>query len=103
MANATRGGSERVARLFRMHAHKRESVELARAGDMVAAGGLKDVLTGDTLCASDRPLQLSGLKIPEPVVSLAIEPKRVQDRERLLPALDVITSYSIHYTKLYEL
>ena len=88
VANATRGGSERVARLFRMHAHKRESIELAGAGDIVAAGGLKEVLTGDTLCAPDRPLRLAGLSIPEPVVSLAIEPKRVQDRERLLPALE---------------
>jgi elongation factor G len=86
--NATRGGSERVARLFRMHAHKRERIEIARAGDIVGAAGLKEVLTGDTLCAPERPLRLAGLHIPEPVVSLAIEPKRVQDRERLQPALD---------------
>jgi len=88
VANTTRGGNERAARLFRMHAHKRERIDEARAGDIVAVAGLKDVLTGDTLCAPERPLLLAGLNIPEPVVSLAIEPKRVQDRERLLPALE---------------
>ena len=86
--NASRGGSERVARLFRMHAHKREQIAAARAGDIVAAAGLKEVLTGDTLCAQERPLLLAGLNVPEPVVSLAVEPKRVQDRDRLLPALE---------------
>ena len=88
VCNATRGGSERAARLFRMHAHKRERIDEALAGDIIAVAGLKEVLTGDTLCASERPLLLAGLNIPEPVVSLAIEPKRVQDRERLLPALE---------------
>lgn len=86
--NATRGGLERAARLFRMHAHKREHIDAARAGDIVAVAGLKNVLTGDTLCSPERPLLLAGLNIPEPVVSLAVEPKRVQDRERLLPALE---------------
>ncbi|NJC88571.1 MAG: elongation factor G [Desulfuromonas sp.] len=88
VCNATRGGSERAARLFRMHAHKRERIDEAVAGEIVAVAGLKDVLTGDTLCSPDRPLRLAGLNIPEPVVSLAVEPKRVQDRERLLPALE---------------
>ena len=88
VCNATRGGNERAARLFRMHAHKRERIEEACAGDIVAVAGLKDVLTGDTLCGAELPMQLAGLNIPEPVVSLAIEPKRVQDRERLLPALE---------------
>jgi elongation factor G len=86
--NATRGGSERAARLFRMHAHKRERIDVAAAGDIVAAAGLKDVLTGDTLCAPEQPLLLAGLNVPEPVVSLAVEPKRVQDRDRLLAALE---------------
>jgi elongation factor G len=86
--NATRGGSERAARLFRMHAHKRERLDEALAGDIVAVAGLKEVLTGDTLCTPERPLLLAGLTVPEPVVSLAVEPKRVQDRDRLLPALE---------------
>lgn len=88
VGNATRGGSERAARLFRMHAHRREAVETAEAGDIIAVAGLKEVLTGDTLCDPAHPLLLAGLTVPEPVVSLAIEPKRVQDRERLLPALE---------------
>jgi elongation factor G len=88
VCNASRGGNERVARLFRMHARKREQIVEAQAGDIVAVAGLKEVLTGDTLSAPERPLRLAGLNIPEPVVSLAIEPKRVQDRERLLPALE---------------
>ncbi|PNU19237.1 elongation factor G [Geothermobacter hydrogeniphilus] len=79
---------EKVARLFRMHAHKRERLTSARAGDIVAAAGLKESLTGDTLCASEQPLVLSGLSIPEPVVSLAVEPKGVDDRDKLFPALE---------------
>ncbi|ORJ61277.1 elongation factor G [Geothermobacter hydrogeniphilus] len=79
---------EKVARLFRMHAHKRERLTGARAGDIVAAAGLKESLTGDTLCAPEQPLVLSGLSIPEPVVSLAVEPKGVDDRDKLFPALE---------------
>ena len=79
---------ERAPRLFRMHAHRREPLEEARAGDIVAAAGLREVLTGDTLCAPDHHLQLAGVNIPEPVVSLAVEPRSVSDRERLIPALD---------------
>jgi len=88
VGNPSRGGNERVARMFRMHAHKREQISEALAGEIVAVAGLKEVLTGDTLCAPEQPLLLAGLNIPEPVVSLAVEPKRVQDRERLLPALE---------------
>jgi len=88
VGNATRGGSERAARLFRMHAHKRERLDQAQAGDIIAVAGLKEVLTGDTLCHPEHPLLLAGLTVPEPVVSLAVEPKRVQDRDRLLPALE---------------
>jgi elongation factor G len=76
--NATQNVQERAARLFRMHSHKRERIEVARAGDIVAVAGLKDALTGDTLCSSEQPLLLAGLAIPEPVVSLAVEPRQVQ-------------------------
>ena len=86
--NGVRGHKEKVARLFRMHSHKRERIELARAGDIAAAVGLKEALTGDTLCAEQEPLVLEGLTVPEPVVSLAVEPRRVDDREKLLPALE---------------
>ncbi len=86
--NGARGQKEKIARLFRMHAHKRERIESARAGDIASAVGLKDVLTGDTLSAEQEPLVLEGLSVPEPVVSLAVEPKRIDDREKLLPALE---------------
>ncbi|WP_305044029.1 elongation factor G [Geoalkalibacter sp.] len=86
--NSTRGGEDRLARLFLMHAHKRERIEEARAGDIVAATGLKDVLTGDTLCRREQPLLLAGLTLPEPVVSIAVEARAVDDREKLGPALE---------------
>ena len=86
--NSNRNVQERAARLFRMHAHKRERIDSARAGDIVAAAGLKEALTGDTLCTADQPLLLAGLSIPEPVVSLAVEPKQIQDRDKLLLSLE---------------
>jgi len=88
LLNSTRNVQERAARLFRMHAHKRERIKVAKAGDIVAATGLKEALTGDTLCFPEQPLQLAGLEIPEPVVSLAVEPKLIQDREKLLLSLE---------------
>ncbi len=86
--NVTRNCRERVARLFRMHAHRRERLESARAGDIVAAAGLKEALTGDALCDPGHLLALKGLTVAEPVVSLAVEPKRVQDRDKLLLSLE---------------
>ncbi|HEX2769965.1 MAG TPA: elongation factor G, partial [Geobacteraceae bacterium] len=88
VVNSSRSCQERVARLFRMHAHKRERIDEAFAGDIVAVAGLKDALTGDTLCDPARPLLLAGLSVPEPVVSLAVEPRGTEDRERFLPALE---------------
>jgi len=86
--NATRDCEERAARLFRMHAHKRERLDFARAGDIVAATGLKQALTGDALTDPDHPLQLEGLTVAEPVVSLAVEPRKVQDRDKLMHSLE---------------
>jgi elongation factor G len=86
--NTTRNSMEKVAQLFRMHSHKRERVEEASAGDIVAASGLKDVLTGDTLCDSAHRILLKGLSIPDSVVSLAVEPKGAEDREKLPLALE---------------
>jgi len=86
--NATRRCHERPSQLFRMHAHKRERIESASAGDIVAALGLKETLTGDTLCDPAHAVVLAGLAVPEPVVSLAVEPKGVDDREKLPPALE---------------
>ncbi|WP_298437521.1 elongation factor G [Geobacter sp.] len=98
--NSTRGGFEKAGRLFRMHAHKREPIDEAIAGDIVAATGLKEVLTGDTLCDPGHRLALAGLSVPEPVVSLAVEPRGVDDREKLLPALEKLQwedpSFRVH-------
>ncbi|MBD1400669.1 elongation factor G [Pelovirga terrestris] len=86
--NSRTDSDEKIARLFRMHAHKRERIDEAGAGDIVTATGLKGVLTGDTLSAPDTPLQLAGLSYPEPVVCLAVEPKTVDDRDKLPLALE---------------
>jgi elongation factor G len=88
LLNSNRNVQERAARLFRMHAHKRERIAVAHAGDIVAVAGLKEALTGDTLCSPEQPLQLAGLAVPEPVVSLAVEPKHIQDRDKLLLSLE---------------
>ncbi len=86
--NSSRNITDKISRLFQMHSHRRERIDQASAGDIVAAAGLKDVLTGDTLCDPGHPLLLEGITIPEPVVSLAVEPKGVEDREKLSPALE---------------
>ncbi|MBN2429357.1 MAG: elongation factor G [Deltaproteobacteria bacterium] len=86
--NCSRQVTEKAARLFRMHSHKRERLQEVFAGDIVTATGLKEALTGDTLCAPDFPLILAGLNIPAPVVSIAVETRGVEDREKLLPSLE---------------
>lgn len=88
LLNSTRSSTERIRHLFRMHAHKREEIGEARAGDIVAATGCQETLTGDTLCDPSRPLLLEGLTVPEPVVSLAVEAKKAEDREHLPLALE---------------
>lgn len=79
---------ERVGRLLKMHANKREEVKWAGAGDIVAVVGLKQISTGDTLCAPERPVLLESLDIPEPVIEVAIEPKTKADRDALSVALN---------------
>jgi elongation factor G len=85
--NTTKGVRERVGRLLRMHANKREDVELVRAGDIAATVGLKRTLTGDTLAAEGAPIILESMAFPEPVISVAIEPKTKVDQEKLGVAL----------------
>ena len=77
------GQNEKVARLFVMHAHKRERVERAGAGNIVAAAGLKLATTGDTLCDQDHPVLLERIDTYEPVIVIAIEPKTQAAREKL--------------------
>ncbi|MBE0499904.1 MAG: elongation factor G [Desulfuromonadales bacterium] len=88
VANGNSGNIEKVSRLFRMHAHKRERLQQAEAGAIVALSGVKEVLTGDCLCDPENILQLSGMQVPEPVINLAVEAKDVQSKERLLPSLE---------------
>jgi elongation factor G len=81
--NATRGKRERLGRILRMHANKREEVESVSAGDIVAAVGLKYTTTGDSLSDEDQPLVLESMNFPEPVISVAIEPKTKVDQDKL--------------------
>jgi elongation factor G len=85
--NATRSLEEKVARLFRMHANKRERIEEAVAGDIVAAAGLKSAATGDTLTDPAHPLLLEPMRFSSPVIALAVEPRGSADTERLAQAL----------------
>ncbi|UZP68616.1 elongation factor G [Desulfovibrio mangrovi] len=85
--NANTGKKERVGRLLKMHANKREEIKWAGAGDIVAVVGMKNVSTGDTACAVERPVVLESLDIPEPVIEVAIEPKTKADRDALSAAL----------------
>jgi elongation factor G len=81
--NATKGRTERIGRLLKMHANKREEIKEVNAGDIAAAVGLKSVTTGDTLCDEKKPVLLESMDFPEPVISLAIEPKTKADQEKL--------------------
>jgi len=85
--NSTQGKKERVGRILRMHANHREDVEEAYAGDIVALVGLRNTKTGDTLCSEDDPILLERMEFPEPVISVAIEPKTKADQDKLGEAL----------------
>jgi elongation factor G len=85
--NATRGKPERIGRLFLMHANKREELEYADTGSIVATLGLKNTFTGDTLSNIDQPVLLESIKFPEPVISIAIEPKSRSDQDKMGEAL----------------
>ncbi len=85
--NATKGKRDRIGRLMKMHANKREDIEEAYAGEIVAASGLRTVTTGDTLCDEAHPIVLEAIEVPRPVISVAIEPKTRQDQDKLSLAL----------------
>ncbi len=88
--NATKRKRERVGRLLKMHANKREEIKQVYAGDIVAAVGLRNSATGDTLCDEDHPIRLEAMDIPIPVMSVAIEPKSKADQDKLGMALSKI-------------
>jgi len=81
--NSTKGHKERIGRLLQMHANHREDIDVASAGDIVAAVGLKNTTTGDTLCADDAPVLLESMVFPDPVIDIAIEPKTKAEQDKL--------------------
>ena len=85
--NSTKNAKERVGRILRMHANKREEVDSVKAGDIAAVIGLKKSYTGDTLCDKDRPIILEAIQFPEPVISVAIEPKTKAEQDKLSDCL----------------
>lgn len=91
LINSTRGTKERISRLLEMHANKREERDEFYTGDIAACIGLKKAITGDTLCSADHPLLLEKMEFPEPVISMAIEPKSKADREKLSTALGALS------------
>jgi elongation factor G len=101
--NSTKDVQERIGRLMKMHANKREETKEVKAGDIVAAVGLKSTLTGDTLCDSEHPVILEAMEFPEPVISVAIEPKTKADQEKLSVALGKLAqedpSFKVSYNE----
>jgi len=85
--NSTKNKKERIGRLLRMHSNNREDVEEFYAGEIGAVVGLKDTLTGDTICDPERPVILERMEFPEPVISVAVEPKTKADQEKMALAL----------------
>lgn len=85
--NSVKGKKERVGRMVQMHANSREEIKEVRAGDIAALIGMKDVTTGDTLCSQEKPIILVRMDFPEPVISVAVEPKTKDDQEKMGIAL----------------
>ena len=85
--NSARGGRERLGRILRMHANRREDIDEVHAGEIAATVGLKNTFTGDTLCDQGQPVLLEAIKFPEPVISVAIEPKTKHDQDRMAETL----------------
>jgi elongation factor G len=85
--NSVKGTKERVGRLLRMHANKREDIEEASAGEIIAIGGMKQVTTGDTVCDENNPIVLEAMEFPAPVIRVAVEPKTRADQDKLGTAL----------------
>jgi elongation factor G len=92
VANSTKGKKERFGRIVQMHANTREEIKEVRAGDIAAAVGLKDVTTGDTLCDPDNVIILERMDFPDPVISVAVEPKTKADQEKMGIALNKLAA-----------
>ena len=100
--NTTRGHSERFGRLLRMHANQREEITEASAGDIVGAVGLKDTFTGDTISDSNKPLILEAIRFPEPVISVAIEPKSKADSDKMGEALNKLAEEDPTFIRRFD-
>jgi elongation factor G len=101
--NSTKDKRERIGKLVKMHANKQEIVDSAKAGDILAVVGLKETITGDTICDEESPITLESIRFPEPVISMAIEPKTKADQEKLGLALNKLMeedpTFKVHYAK----
>ncbi|ALU40685.1 elongation factor G [Kocuria flava] len=96
--NSTKGKKERIGKLFQMHSNKENPVDEIRAGHIYAAIGLKDTTTGDTLCDPQNPIVLESMTFPEPVISVAIEPKTKGDQEKLSTAIQKLSAEDPTFT-----
>jgi elongation factor G len=101
--NSSKGKDERIGKILRMHANKQEIVDKAQAGDIVALVGLKETTTGHTICDKDYPIILESMHFPEPVISMAIEPKTKADQEKLSNAMHKLAeedpTFKVTYNK----
>jgi len=102
--NASKGSKERVSRLIKMHANKREEIESAHAGDIVAIVGIKDINTGDTLCEQSNQVLLESIDVPAPVISSSVEPKEKSEHEKMVLSLKKMSQEdpSLHFTYNHE-
>lgn len=100
--NVTKKTKERVMKILKMHANKQEVIKEAKAGDIVCLVGLKDTVTGDTLCDNRHSILLEAIKFPEPVVSLAIEPKTKADQEKLFAGLQKLSDEDPSFKVVYN-
>jgi len=100
--NSTKDLKERIGRLLKLHANKREDIKEVYAGDIVAAVGLKNTLTGDTLCDEDHPIILESIEFPEPVITVAIEPRTKADQEKLSISLGKLAQEDPSFKVSYD-
>ncbi len=100
--NVAKGRKERIGRLLRMHANKREEIQEIFAGDICAAVGLKTVSTGDTICDDEDPIVLESIDFPTPVIQLAVEPKTKADQEKLGMAIQQTGAGRSHLPRQYR-
>jgi len=101
--NSTRGKTERIGRLFLMHAARRDEIEVADTGSIVSTLGLKNTFTGDTLCSQTQPVLLETIRFPDPVISIAIEPRTRADQDKMGEALRKLTeedpTFKVNYNE----